>query len=128
MEPIIGLFFLIGLIFDIIGACLLVSVILSFKTKWTPELLENKDEVFEYLPKFISDVGEIVTGTSKDRAIEIVKDSDVLIKLCKDYIKLFNKEKEKQEKEFSKNRAYGGLTLLIIGFALQIFGVIFQLF
>jgi len=55
MEPLAGFYILLGLSFDVVGAYLLVSIIISFKSSWTPELLKIHNEWLiqyrEFLPK-----------------------------------------------------------------------------
>lgn len=127
MEPLIAYFILQGLTFDIIGAILLVSIILSFKSTWTPDLILSHKNWIESAGEIRFTAEEIAGTFTKERLTEISKSNEKILKASKGYRETLKKEIEKQLKEFSKKRAWAGLSFLIGGFLLQGIGVYLQL-
>ena len=130
MDPLAGLFVLWGLAFDVIGVILLVSIIISIKADWTPELLELKKKMGDIANHMVLPTSqEIGSNTfTKERLLEIKESHEqTRIKLIDLEGKLM-KGIAKREKELSKSRAFSGLAFLIGGFLLQAIGVVIQLF
>ena len=129
MEPIAGFYILMGLLFDVIGAILIASTVIAYKTNWTPLLLEQNKRFTDFAIRFIPTPQEIGSGIfSKERLLEMKENNEKVDKSAKDYERKLDKEIKKQEKEFSKNRAFSGLSFFIGGFSLQGIGVVIQLF
>lgn len=129
MEPLVGFYILLGLFFDIIGAFLIVSNIITFRSSWTPELLKINSEWLAQYRKFLPTMSQIIIADNDKEALKKFQEENKdLLKASNDYNEKLGKEIEKQRKDFSKNRAYSGLSFLIGGFSLQGLGVVIQLF
>jgi len=129
MEPLVGFYILLGLFFDIIGAFLIVSNIITFRSSWTPELLKINSEWLAQYRKFLPTMSQIIISDNEKEALKKFQEENKdLLKASNDYNEKLGKEIEKQRKDFSKNRAYSGLSYLIGGFLLQGIGVVIQLF
>ena len=129
VEPIAGFYILLGLFFDIIGAYLLVSIIVSFKSRWTSDLLKTQADFTSQCEKIIPILSQIEKDYNEKEALKKLQaDNKNLLKTGKNFHKKLDKEIKKQQKSFSENRAYSGLSFLIGGFVLQGIGIAFQLF
>ncbi len=129
IEPLTSFYILLGLTFDIIGAYLLVSIIISFKSSWTPELLRIHNEWLTKYREFLPKMSQIIIANGEKEAwTQFREENEEIITASKEYNEKLSKEITKQGKKFSKNRAYSGLACLIGGFSLQGLGVIIQLF
>lgn len=129
MEPLVGFYILLGLFFDIIGAFLIVSNIITFRSSWTPELLKINSEWLAQYRKFLPTMSQIIIADNEKESLKKFQEENKdLLKASNDYNEKLGKEIEKQRKDFSKNRAYSGLSFLIGGFLLQGLGVVVQLF
>lgn len=131
MESLVAFFILQGLTFDVIGAILVVTSILTFRPKDTQSYLEHNAGLLVWLFKNLVKYGEVNDNTLDVQAtIKNIRQasSDHFFKDELLYHgTLLNLEIENQTKEFTKNRAYSGLSFLVGGFLLQGIGVIFQL-
>ncbi len=133
MESLTGFFILEGLLFDIIGAYLVVSSIFTFKPNTSSQVYGE-----HFLPLFLPIVKAWIQHPNFVNTKNF--DMDIIIKNIaeelseSDYFKeslyhidIYKNELETEEKDFTENRAYSGLSFLVGGFTLQGIGVIIQL-
>jgi len=133
LEPLTGFFILEGILFDIIGAYLIVSAIFSFR----PNI---KSESFKeyFLPVFTqilkksledSEIGHYKTMNRNSffKKIGLQLSEDNEFKESLRYMDIYKKDLEIEIREFTTKRAFSGLSFLIGGFLLQGIGVINQL-
>lgn len=132
MEPLTAFFILEGLTFDIIGAILIVSGIISFKIKYTKNVNKFMRNVAAPLILDYFRFHKIKEGYLDIK--EITKHADISPNKTKNNLDFssfdtsnLERDLNEQEKDFSINRAYSGLSFLIGGFLLQGIGVITQL-
>lgn len=129
LEPISGFFILLGLSFDIVGAFLIASAIIAFKSTWTPFLIKQREAWKNIVNPFIPTSQEIGSNIFSKERLEEMRETNLLIKKASvEFSKELQLDITKQEKKFTKKRTRLGLPFLIGGFLLQGIGTIFQLF
>ncbi len=129
IDSLAVFYILLGLTFDIIGALFIISPIIAFKSKWTPELitLQSKwqTKLNEYLPElqkmFNPDKDEDAYQQFGKVNADFLKDSTM-------HRDNMNEIISGQKDEDAKGNAYSGISCLIGGFLLQGLGVVVQLF
>lgn len=132
MDPLAGFFVLFGLIFDVVGAILIISPIIFFKSNWNREMLEMKKDFFKEKMGALTQLSQIVIATDKAEANKqfLLENKEAIEKLRREaekYQKQLTKDIDIQKKDYTERRARSGLACLVGGFAMQGGGVVIQL-
>lgn len=134
MESLTAFFILEGLTFDMIGAYLIVTSVFPRKIIITPQYAKLFAEFMfgNALPIYFKIMknqnNDLTWGENKDKINKLIDDDPKIKELKAKFEIEVSEEKEKQQKELTVNRAYGGLSFLIAGFLLQGIGIVTQLF